>query len=234
MTTPTVTLRHVHTTLALHQLSPAPAGAAARRPLLLLHGLGEQTPAQPLELTATWPGEVWGLDFTGHGQSSVPRGGGYTAETLMADVDVALSYLIPAGDDHRVCVVGRGLGGYVALLISGARPELVSGVVILDGPGLAGGGPAPHSTSVTRTRLSASDSGPATSTPDPYALLELSRDVRPGDYAVTYARQAVEFSGLDHPITVAARSRPPWLEEVVDTPGVVEGTLEAALRAYSS
>ena len=43
-----------------------------------------------------WPGAVWGLDFTGHGASTVPVGGGYSAELLMGDADAALAELGPA------------------------------------------------------------------------------------------------------------------------------------------
>ena len=233
----TVILNHVRTELALHELRPAyetlgadpAADGLSGRPLLLLHGLGEQTPETPPEVTAAWPGAVWGLDFTGHGGSSVPRGGGYTAETLMADVDVALAHLCPNQGSLPVTVVGRGLGGYVALLIAGARPELVRGAVITDGPGLAGGGPAPHSSAVVRARVA---SAPDT-TPDPYALVELSRDVRPGDYATAYVRQAVEFGGIDTPVVVASRARPPWLEAITSQPGVVVEPVEAALSRFS-
>jgi hypothetical protein len=70
--------------------------------------------------------------------------------------------------------------------------------------------------------------------PDPYALLELGRDPRPGDYVLTYLRQAVQFSELEVPIAVAAVTRPPWLAAVVEEPGVVVEPLEAALHRYSS
>lgn len=224
----TVTLRHVRTELALHRLRPSLPGAAWGRPLLLLHGLGEHTPSTPPPVTDIWTGPVWGLDLTGHGRSSMPKGGGYTAEALMADVDVALAHLIPDDDSPPVTVLGRGLGGYVGLLIAGARPELVAGVIIADGPGLAGGGPAPHSSAVIRTRLGTPTGG----TPDPYALEELTRDVRPGDYATAYVRQAVEFGRVDKPVAVATRSRPPWLEAIASEPGVVVEGIEAALDRY--
>ena len=62
---------------------PAPRCATGTgRPLLLLHGLGERSPTAVPDHLAAWPGPVWALDFTGHGASSVPRGGGYTAEML--------------------------------------------------------------------------------------------------------------------------------------------------------
>ncbi|HKA85846.1 MAG TPA: hypothetical protein VKD21_18410, partial [Acidimicrobiales bacterium] len=56
--------------------------------------------------------------------------------------------------------------------------------------------------------------------PDPYALFELSHDVRPADYATTYARQAATLSGLDVALAVCARVRPPWLAAVAEEPGV--------------
>jgi pimeloyl-ACP methyl ester carboxylesterase len=210
-------LTHGRVRLALHQLRPGEG-----RPLLLLHGLGERTPAAVPRWLAAWPGSVHGLDLTGHGRSDVTRGGGYTAEILMADVDHALAHL------GEATVIGRGLGAYVALLIAGARPRLVAGAVLADGPGLDGGGPAPHSPSL----LSIPSTAPRT--PDPFALAELADDIRPPDYATTFARQAVEFSGLDTPITVAAVVRPPWLAAVAAEPGVASGRLADALARYAT
>ena len=209
-------LRHNRIDLAVHTLHE---GVGPN--MLLLHGLGEQSPATVPEYAAGWPGSVYALDFTGHGSSGVPKGGGYSAEILLADADVTLAALGPA------TVVGRGLGAYVALLLAGARPALVRGAVLCDGPGLWGGSGGPTSSSVVVLE-------PAASTPDPYALYEMSRDLRPRDYASLFARLAVEHSGLAEPITVTAFIRPPWLDAVVDEVGVVEGTLEAALAAYAT
>jgi pimeloyl-ACP methyl ester carboxylesterase len=204
--------------LALHDL----AGDGVGRPLLLLHGLGEETPADRPPWAAGWPGPVWGLDFTGHGASTRPAGGGYTAEMLMADADAALGEIGPS------TVAGRGLGAYVALLVAGARPELVRGAVLADGPGLWGGGPVPSS-----IVLSAATAG-TDGAPDPWALAELSRDVRPPDYATGFARQATQLSGLEWPVAVCARARPPWLEAVAAEPGVMETNLVEALELYAA
>jgi pimeloyl-ACP methyl ester carboxylesterase len=211
----TIRLRHNHIDLAVHTLREGPGPK-----LLLLHGLGEQSPAAVPHDAVGWPGSVYALDFTGHGASDVPKGGGYSAEILLADADITLAALGPA------TVVGRGLGAYVALLLAGARPTLVRGAVLGDGPGLWGGPSGPTSSSVVVLE-------PAASTPDPYALYEMSRDLRPRDYASLFARLAVEHSGLAEPITVTAFIRPPWLEAVIDEVGVVEGTIEAALAAYA-
>lgn len=213
----TVELRHNRARLALHELRSGDG-----RALLLLHGLGERTPSVAPGYVDEWPGPVHGLDFTGHGASTRPVGGGYTAEILMGDVDAALGYLGP------VTILGRGLGAYVALLAAGARPELVRGVVLADGPGLVGGGIRPGSAYV----LTIDDAGP--DEPDPYALYELSRDVRPPDYAQEYVRQAMQWSGLERPIAVTTVTRPEWIDAVVAEPGVVETSLERALREFAS
>jgi pimeloyl-ACP methyl ester carboxylesterase len=211
-----VRLRHSRVELALHELR-----AGAGRPLLLLHGLGERTPkAAPPELAA-WPGPIFGLDFTGHGASSVPRGGGYTPEGLMGDADTALRHL------GRATLVGRGLGAWVALLLAGARPADVRGAILRDGLGLAGGGPSPGTAQI------AFPNPAAPGTPDPFALAELSRDVRPPDYATAFLRQANELSGLERPVSVCCAERPEWLAAVAGEPGALDTRLDEALRHYA-
>ena len=68
--------------------------------------------------------------------------------------------------------------------------------------------------------------------PDPFALVELARDVRPPDYATSFARLATQASPLEQPIAVAAVNRPEWLEAVVREPGVVALPLAEALLLY--
>ncbi len=210
-------LTHHRTTLALHELR-----SGVGHPLLLLHGLGEQSPTSiPALVNEVWPGPVFALDFTGHGQSTMPVGGGYSAEVLMADADTALAEIGPA------TVLGRGLGAYIALLIAGARPELVLGAILCDGPGMTGGPTGPSSASLVDTPRG--HIGP----PDPWALVELSRDVRPGDYAASFARHAVESSAVNEPITVCARWHPEWLKATLDQHGVVDTSLDRALANYA-
>lgn len=215
--TTTTTIRHSRVDLALHHLRGAEGPA-----LLLLHGLGERSPAVVPPVAAAWPGPVHALDFTGHGASTVPTGGGYTCEVLMADADAALAHLGPA------TVLGRGLGAYVALLLAGARPTDVRGAVLLDGPGLFGGPSAPASPSIVQLAPARERTAP-----DPYALVELTRDVRPPDYAASFAGQASHLSGLEHPVSVAAIGRPPWLEAVVEVIGARVATAAEALADYA-
>jgi pimeloyl-ACP methyl ester carboxylesterase len=209
------TLIHNRVELALHTLRDG-----SGRPLLLLHGLGERSPREVPEAVADWPGPITALDFTGHGDSTMPVGGGYTAEILMADVDTAVQHL------GATTIVGRGLGAYIGLLIAGARPELVRGVVLADGPGLSGGPSSPTSQPVFSLE-------PVDAPPDPYALVELGRDLRPPDYATAFSRLAVQGSDLEQPITVTARFRPSWLRAVVGEPGVGEAdSVRTGLAIY--
>jgi pimeloyl-ACP methyl ester carboxylesterase len=208
----TETLRHNRVSLALHELRRAEGPA-----LLLLHGLGERSPQTVSDELAAWPGSIFALDFTGHGASSIPRGGGYTAEILMADVDAALAKL------GEVTLLGRGLGAYVALLCAGARPKLVRGAILCDGPGLAGGSPRPG------TPLIPQPDPHAEPPPDPFALVELACDVRPPDYAGSFARQATHLSKLERPVSVCTLERPDWLQAVLAEPGIEECELDAAL-----
>jgi len=209
-------LTHNRIRLALHELR-----GGQGRALLLLHGLGERAPARLPDEYASWPGPIHALDFTGHGQSTVPRGGGYTCELLMADADVALARL------GQATVVGRGLGAYVALLLAGGRPEQVRGAVLRDGPGLAGGGSG--STSSFVPFVDASQPAP----PDPFALVELATDIRPPDYACTFARLSAQLSGLSRPLSVCACERPGWLAAVVSELGVEVTSVREALALYA-
>ncbi|HYF45954.1 MAG TPA: alpha/beta hydrolase [Acidimicrobiales bacterium] len=209
-------LPHGHVHLALHELRSGEGPT-----LLLLHALADRTPDELPEDVTGWPGPIHGLDFTGHGHSTVPAGGGYTSEVLMGDADVALAHLGPC------TVLGRGLGAFVALMIAGARPDLVRGAVLDDGAGLAGGGDEPGSVYIPAPL---DTDGTA---PDPWAVAELSRDLRPRDYATLYVRLALQGSDLREPLTVSARFRPSWLAAVAAEPGVPHRPVRDALANYA-
>ena len=213
----TTILSHHRARLALHRLREGEG-----RPLLLLHGLGERTPDEVPWFGVDWPGPVFGLDFTGHGGSTIPAGGGYSAEVLLADADAAVAHL------GEVTVAGRGLGAYVALLLAGARPDVVHGTVLLDGPGMIASDNGPGSSAP----LTIDREAPAP--PDPFALLELSRDIRTTDYASVLVRMALQGSPTTEPITVATINRPSWLAAVADEPGVrVVDSVDAAQALLS-
>lgn len=191
---------HNRIRLALHKLKDGEGV-----PLLLLHGLGECSPNRLPQEYGGWQGAVHSLDFSGHGLSDHPKGGGYTCEYLMADVDIALTRLGPS------TVAGRGLGAYIALLIAGARPQQVRGAILRDGPGLASGASGASSGRRISTREQASPLAP-----DPFAVAELSVDMRPPDYAAGFALLAKRNSGLAAPISVCALEPADWLVAVMD------------------
>jgi len=115
----------------------------------------------------------------------------------------------------------------VALLLAGARPDAVRGAILFDGPGILGGGVGPSPAVVPAVDA---DAG---TPPDPFALAELSRDIRPPDYATSFVRLATQASPLEHPITVASVNRPDWIEAVVREPGVLSSSLADALANYA-
>lgn len=210
-------LTHGRIHLALHRLKDEQGPV-----LLLLHGLGEESPASLPAEYQSWPGAVYALDFTGHGQSTVPKGGGYTCELLLADVDIALVHL------GQVTLAGRGLGGYVAVLAAGARPALVRGTLVRDGTGLAGGGSGANS-----PYIGFPDPNQLITPPDPFAIVELSIDVRPPDYVTEFVRLATEFSDISRPVSVCCCERAPWVDAVVGEMGVELTDLAEALTYYA-
>jgi pimeloyl-ACP methyl ester carboxylesterase len=214
-----IKLTHGRITLALHELRATANGPA----LLLLHALGLRSPDEAPPDLEGWPGPIHALDFTGHGDSTSPKGGGYTPELLMGDVDAAINHI---GSDG-VVLLGHGLGAYVALLASAARFDAVRGAILCDGPGLSGGGPAPG----TPTLVRVDESAPVP--PDPFALAELSKDVRPPDYAVDFVRLVLAHTQNPNPIAVCAKARPEWLSAVLDELGAAPVTIAEALRLFS-
>jgi pimeloyl-ACP methyl ester carboxylesterase len=208
---------HNSVRLALHQLKDGEGLA-----LLLLHGLGEQAPATLPAPYADWPGQVQALDFTGHGASDIPAGGGYSCEFLMADADCALAHLGSA------TVLGRGLGAYVGLLLAGARPQQVRGVILLDGPGLAGGGSPAKNPYIPV--VDSAWPGP----PDPYAIADLATDARPPEYASNYAMLASQHSGLERPIAVCTCEVPEWLQATMNLLSLERIAVEEALQDYAA
>jgi pimeloyl-ACP methyl ester carboxylesterase len=179
--------------------------AGAGPTLLALHALGGSS-EDFAALTSRWPGRVLALDFAGHGDSAWTRGGSYTPELHAADADAAL---LETGD---ACVVGAGLGAYVALLVAGARPAQVRGALLLPGRGLDGGGVAPRQDQALEIRnadaLRMLDATAALPRPafDPM-LRACESDPRPPDYARAFADAARRLLFAED-----GRARPPWWE----------------------
>lgn len=212
-------LQHNRISLALHTVREGTG-----RPLLLLHGLGEDA-TRVSQMPVQWAGPVYALDFTGHGLSTVPQGGGYNAEVLMADVDIVLRHI-----GEPVTILGRGLGGYIGFLIACGRASLVRGLVIVDGPGLAGGA----NNTVSTTEI-ASVGKRSVGTPDPWALIELSRDSRPASYVLSFLRLAIANSGIEEPVAIASKVSPKWIDALKPEAGVITDiSMQEALDMYAA
>lgn len=124
-----------HSGLELHVTRFIDDSATARgTTVLLLHGF--------LDRGATWDDvarplagagyEVLAPDLRGFGESEpVGRGGYYHFPDYVADVDALVRDLAP----ERLCVVGHSMGGTVASLFAGARPERVDRLVLVEGVG---------------------------------------------------------------------------------------------------
>lgn len=113
------------------------AGPGQAPALVFIHGLGGSLGTWQVvlgDLVAAH--RVCALDLPGHGGSDKgdPEDVDYSADGLAAAVGDALT----AVGIGRAIVVGHSLGAAVALKLASARPEVVSGLVLVDGAGLGG------------------------------------------------------------------------------------------------
>lgn len=102
--------------------------------LVLLHGWGDVSASWQFvvdALAGTW--RVLAPDWRGFGLSQ-GNGGSYWFPDYMADLDALLEVLSP---DAPATLVGHSMGGNIACLYAGVRPERVARLVSLEGIGLA-------------------------------------------------------------------------------------------------
>ncbi len=109
-----------------------------------------------------------------------------------------------------------GASAHAALLLVAARPDVVVGAVLADGPGIIARSTGPGTSVPPTVDVT------AVAPPDPWALAELGRDIRTPDYAPILVRMALMGSTIEQPVTVAATVRPGWLAAVADEPGVLQ------------
>lgn len=84
-----------------------------------------QSMLAPLGLRA----RVAALDLRGHGRSSLPAKGALTSWNKYRDDVIAF---LDEEAPHGVVLGGHSMGGCVALLVAGKRPDLVKGLVLAD------------------------------------------------------------------------------------------------------
>jgi pimeloyl-ACP methyl ester carboxylesterase len=116
------------------------AGVAPERTIVALHGWMDVSASFQFlvdELPATW--RVLAPDWRGYGDSSRTSADCYWFPDYLADLDQLLDVLVPEGG---VDLVGHSMGGNVATLYAGVRPQRVRRLVNLDGTGLPPTDPA--------------------------------------------------------------------------------------------
>ena len=111
----------------------APAGAA-RAPLVLLHGWMDVGASFQFMVDAL-AGErhVLAPDWRGFGRTEAPPVDTYWFPDYLGDLDALLDTLAPG---QAVDLVGHSMGGNVAMLYAGVRPERVRRLVNLEGFGM--------------------------------------------------------------------------------------------------
>lgn len=125
--------------LEIHLRRWGPAPAPRSPPLYCLHGWmdsGDTFQFLVDEMSTERP--VVAIDWRGFGRSARPAGD-YAFSDYVADLDALLQLFSPAAP---ALLLGHSMGGNVACLYAGARPERVRGVVSLEGFGLAPTAPA--------------------------------------------------------------------------------------------
>lgn len=102
-------------------------------PLILLHGWGDSGATYQFLVDHLRPDRnCLALDMRGFGRSEWPQEG-YWFPNYLADLEALLEQISP---DEPVDLVGHSMGGNVAMLYAGIRPERVRRVVNLEGFGL--------------------------------------------------------------------------------------------------
>lgn len=106
-----------------------PARGEGRLPVLLLHGIADRAQTWSFvmpRLTAIGP--IYALDLAGFGLSGFPPGQRYaTIDQQVALVQAMIREVI----GQPTLIVGNSMGGWIAVRVALASPELVAGLVLL-------------------------------------------------------------------------------------------------------
>jgi pimeloyl-ACP methyl ester carboxylesterase len=105
-------------------------GNEASPPLILVHGGRDHCRSWDFIAQSLRPHfHVLAPDLRGHGDSDWTKGGSYALTEYVYD----LTRLVRTVSAPRVTLVGHSMGGMVSLIYSGAFPDRVSSLVVLDG-----------------------------------------------------------------------------------------------------
>src|SRR4051812_30161474 len=121
--------------MVINYYEKQPRRAESELPILLIHGIADGALTWSFvlgPLARTQP--VYAIDLPGYGYSSLPTGRGHaTLDEMCAMLVLFLREVI----GQPTLVVGNSMGGWLAVKLGWAVPELVRGVMLLD----AGGAP---------------------------------------------------------------------------------------------
>jgi pimeloyl-ACP methyl ester carboxylesterase len=114
---------------------PRHPAADADLPIVLIHGIADSALTWSFVLSPLARAHpTYAIDLPGYGYSGLPAGRGHTTLDEMRDMLVAFLRQVIG---RPALVVGNSMGGWLAVKLAWAVPELVRGIVLLD----AGGAP---------------------------------------------------------------------------------------------
>ena len=114
---------------------------AQRPPLVMLHGWMDVGASFQfvVDAMAELEGDgrfVVAMDWRGFGLTETPGADTYWFADYLADLDAVLDALVPAAPDAQVDLLGHSMGGNVAMVYAGVRPQRIRRLVNLEGFGM--------------------------------------------------------------------------------------------------
>ena len=111
-----------------------------RPPLLMLHGWMDVAASFQFVVDAlTTERFVLALDFRGFGLTDSPSADSYWFPDYLGDLDAVLDAMLP---NQSIDLLGHSMGGNVAMLYAGIRPQRIRKLVNLEGFGMPASKPA--------------------------------------------------------------------------------------------
>lgn len=119
--------------ISYYYKGPAGDAGAGAIPIVLVHGIADNALTWSFIFNSLARGHpVYAIDLPGYGFSSLPHGRNYTTLDEMRDVLADFLREVIGGP---ALVVGNSMGGWLAIKLAWAAPELVSGTILMDSGG---------------------------------------------------------------------------------------------------
>ncbi|NUZ05496.1 alpha/beta fold hydrolase [Piscinibacter koreensis] len=119
------------------QWGDAASVSAARPPLVLLHGWMDVAASFQFVMDALADNRfAIALDWRGFGLTDAPQADSYWFPDYLGDLDAVLDALPETAGGRPIDLVGHSMGGNVAMLYAGVRPERIRRLVNLEGFGM--------------------------------------------------------------------------------------------------